>query len=367
MYLRNTLLGSLLMAIACPSALATGLITGPYIDLGAGYNLTQHQKMSMPSSGGSGRLRQADGYTGFLSTGWAFHNGLRLEVEGIYTQSYNKSFRLHGNVRSSNAHKGSNLGYGGLINILYDFDLAKFGINVPVTPFIGIGAGYMWEKYRLHGGTQGQYMSSTGGGFAGQAIAGADFDTQIPGLYFSMQYRFLTQTGSQSGVNIGTYHARDGSRVKTGTRYQHQFILGLRYAFNNAPPPPPAPAHVVVPPQRTPARTYLVFFDWDKSNLTPRAREIIAQAALASTHVDTTRIEVNGYTDNSAAHPGPRGERYNMGLSLRRANSVKAELIRDGVPATAIDIHGYGEAHPLVATGPNTREPQNRRVEIILK
>ena len=67
------------------------------------------------------------------------------------------------------------------------------------------------------------------------------------------------------------------------------------------------------------------------------------------------------------SHPGPRGQRYNMGLSIRRAKSVKAELIRDGVPATAIDIHGYGESHPLVPTGPNTREPQNRRVEIILK
>ncbi|MFT9142986.1 OmpA family protein, partial [Acetobacter orientalis] len=97
-----------------------------------------------------------------------------------------------------------------------------------------------------------------------------------------------------------------------------------------------------------------------------RARQIVAEAAQASTHVQTTRIEVNGYTDNSAAHPGPRGEKYNLGLSNRRADSVKAELIRDGVPATAIDIHGYGEAHPLVATGPNTREPQNRRVEIIL-
>ena len=56
-----------------------------------------------------------------------------------------------------------------------------------------------------------------------------------------------------------------------------------------------------------------------------------------------------------------------MGLSLRRAQSVKAELIRDGVPAAAVDIHGYGEQKPLVPTGPNTREPQNRRVEIILK
>jgi outer membrane protein OmpA-like peptidoglycan-associated protein len=77
---------------------------------------------------------------------------------------------------------------------------------------------------------------------------------------------------------------------------------------------------------------------------------------------------VSGYTDNSSAHPGQkRGEAYNMKLSLRRAEIVKAELMRDGVPGATIDIHGYGESNPLVQTGPNTKEPQNRRVEIIFR
>ena len=91
-----------------------------------------------------------------------------------------------------------------------------------------------------------------------------------------------------------------------------------------------------------------------------------AEAAQASTRVQTTRIEVNGYADTSSIHGGARGARYNQGLSVRRAQSVKAELIRDGGPATAIDTQGFGETHPLVPTGPNTREPQNRRVEIVL-
>lgn len=43
---------------------------------------------------------------------------------------------------------------------------------------------------------------------------------------------------------------------------------------------------------------------------------------------------------------------------------MKAELIRDGVAAGLIATKGFGESSPLVATGPNTREPQNRRVEI---
>jgi outer membrane protein OmpA-like peptidoglycan-associated protein len=56
-----------------------------------------------------------------------------------------------------------------------------------------------------------------------------------------------------------------------------------------------------------------------------------------------------------------------MGLSIRRAQNVAAELVRNGVPRTAIDIKGFGETNPLVPTGPGVREPQNRRVEIIIQ
>lgn len=367
--MRNrTALLAMTALVAAPSVAMASTITGPYVDLGAGYNLVQKQRLHV-ENGDRAKLRAKDGYNGYLSGGWGFGNGLRVEVEGAFNQSYNKSARV-GATRDR--LKGHTRGYGALVNVIYDIDLGQFGINSPVTPFVGIGAGYMWQNYKLRNRDAGTtYMDKTRGGFAAQAIVGAAYDIPgVPGLAVTTQYRFLAQTGSGSGVNSGNFYNTEGHRVYTQTRYTHQFILGLRYAFDNAPPAPPpapAPAHVVVPPQPTAARTYLVFFDWDKANLTGRAREIVAQAAQASTHVQTTRIEVNGYTDNSSAHPGPRGEKYNMGLSLRRAQSVKSELIHDGVPASAIDIHGYGEAHPLVATGKNTREPQNRRVEIILK
>jgi OOP family OmpA-OmpF porin len=77
--------------------------------------------------------------------------------------------------------------------------------------------------------------------------------------------------------------------------------------------------------------------------------------------VQYTRIEVNGYTDRSGT------PLYNVRLSIRRANNVAAELVRDGVPRNAIDIHGFGETHPLVPTAPGVREPQNRRVAIVLR
>jgi OOP family OmpA-OmpF porin len=72
--------------------------------------------------------------------------------------------------------------------------------------------------------------------------------------------------------------------------------------------------------------------------------------------VQYTRIEVNGYTDTSGT------PQYNQGLSIRRAQAVAGELVRDGV----IGVQGFGETHPLVPTGAGVREPQNRRVEIII-
>ena len=134
--------------------------------------------------------------------------------------------------------------------------------------------------------------------------------------------------------------------------------FGVRLSFGHPPPPPPAPAAMPAP---VAARSYLVFFDWDNATLTDRARQIIRDAANNSTHVQYTRIEVNGYTDTSGT------PKYNQGLSVRRAEAVAAELVRDGIQRNVITIQGFGETHPLVPTGPGVREPQNRRVEIVMQ
>ncbi|MFH7811003.1 MULTISPECIES: OmpA family protein [Acetobacter] len=364
MRLRTALLATTLMA-AAPAAASATTITGPYVDLGGGYDLTQTQHFKTNNGGGDidrNKVGHKSGWTGYGSFGWGFGNGLRAEVEGTYLRS-----NLSGSTGNGDHNRGKDSSYGGFINALYDFDLTKFGINnVPVTPFIGAGAGYLWtQEHHSFTSTPGLGYRGTKGGFAYQAIVGAAFDTGIPGFQVTAQYRMIGQPGSfRNGQFTDTSEGTNQTSVDH--RFNHLFMVGLRYAFDTAPPPPPPAAPIVAAPAPLPARSYLVFFDWDKSVLSARARQIVAEAAQASTHVQTTRIEVNGYTDNSAAHPGPRGEKYNLGLSLRRAESVKAELVHDGVPAAAIDIHGYGEAHPLVPTGPNTREPQNRRVEIIL-
>jgi hypothetical protein len=115
-----------------------------------------------------------------------------------------------------------------------------------------------------------------------------------------------------------------------------------------APPPPP-------PPQ---PQSYMVFFDWDRSNLSQQALATIKQAAAAFKSGGAASITATGHTDRSGS------EAYNMALSLRRANAVKSALVAEGVADGSIAVVGRGESQPLVPTADGVREPQNRRVEI---
>jgi outer membrane protein OmpA-like peptidoglycan-associated protein len=253
--------------------------------------------------------------------------------------------------------------YGVMANALFDLD-----IGTPyVFPYMGFGLGYMWthldSSFVQPGGPFLFSTNQTEGRFAVQGILGLSFPIpRMPGLSLTADYRFtdITAASKFSGIEHTASGTTTGT-IKLGAQYDHSFLFGVRYAFYAPPPPPPPAAAPAAAPAPAPARSYLVFFDWDKATLTDKARQIIRQAADASTHVQTTQIEVNGYTDTSGS------AQYNMGLSLRRANAVAAELVRDGVPRNVISIHGFGETHLLVPTGPGVREPQNRRVEIIIR
>ncbi|HYL50324.1 MAG TPA: OmpA family protein, partial [Stellaceae bacterium] len=107
------------------------------------------------------------------------------------------------------------------------------------------------------------------------------------------------------------------------------------------------------------AANYTVYFEFNKADLTPDARKIVGEAAAAAKR-GTARIEVNGYTDLAGT------AQYNLGLSKRRAEAVRAALVADGISAKRISIEGFGKTHPAVPTPDGVREPRNRRAVVII-
>jgi outer membrane protein OmpA-like peptidoglycan-associated protein/opacity protein-like surface antigen len=122
-----------------------------------------------------------------------------------------------------------------------------------------------------------------------------------------------------------------------------------------AVPPPPPPKPPVVSCNRGP---YIVFFDWDKADITPEAATILDSAVAAYGNCTRVPVMLAGFTDRSGS------EEYNLGLASRRNNSVTGYLTSRGVPAAAISSEAFGEANPRVPTADGVRELQNRRVEI---
>ena len=390
MKLRSALLAATILA--APVVAKAEAISGLYIGAGAGANFLQDESIksvAFPNvgiprtnlrSGGLGNKAQFDtGFVGVASIGYGLGNGLRIELEGNYRGNKFTKVGNGGNTALGfNRAGGDEHKYGGMVNVLYDFDPNVLGLGffpAAISPYVGLGAGYVWaqdQNTRFTGnpgpvaGFPNGYnelarTNSGQGAFAYQAIVGAAFPiAAVPGLAITAEYRFLGMYGDRN-YNYQYFAPGVATRavIRFNEEYNHSVMLGVRYAFNAAPPPPP-PVPVAAP-QREAARTYLVFFDWDRADLTDRARQIIAEAAQATTRVQVTRIEVSGYTDRSGT------VRYNQGLSVRRAQNVAAELVRLGVPRNAITAQGFGESNPLVPTADGVREPQNRRVEIVLR
>lgn len=120
--------------------------------------------------------------------------------------------------------------------------------------------------------------------------------------------------------------------------------------------PPPAPAPVAALPA-----SIIVFFDWDSAVLTETARNLIREAAQLYETGNMTAITTVGHADKSGT------DAYNNDLSAERSANVASELSRLGVPSEDVDVTWRGESDPLVPTADGVREPQNRRVEILLQ
>jgi outer membrane protein OmpA-like peptidoglycan-associated protein len=125
--------------------------------------------------------------------------------------------------------------------------------------------------------------------------------------------------------------------------------------------PAAAPAPAPQPAAQAPARPLLVFFDWDKSDISQSARPTVDAIANTIKNTKPRHVLIAGHADRS----GP--DDYNMKLSKRRADTVAGDLARQGADRSTFQVEAYGETRPLVQTPDGVREPQNRRVEVTIE
>jgi outer membrane protein OmpA-like peptidoglycan-associated protein len=201
--------------------------------------------------------------------------------------------------------------------------------------------------------------------FAWQLLAGARVAV-TDNLDLGVKYRYFVAN------NFGL-EAVDGSPIEADFD-SHSVLASLTYNFGGrsepAPvvaPPPPAP---VTPPPPTPTAPppppkpvcntgpYIVFFDFDRSDITPEALSILSNAVTAYANCGNARVMLAGHTDTSGSAT------YNEGLAMRRNDAVRSYMTGRGVPAGSIASEAFGETQPRVPTADGVREAQNRRVEV---
>ena len=350
---------ALLVGAVAPAS-AEG-IEGLYLGAGLGANLLR----SSTVEGGaiSAKSEYDRGWAGLLSLGHGYGNGFRSELEFSYRK--NSVDKVRGSSAGGDA-KSTSL----MLNGLYDFDT---GSNWVPTLGLGIGAARVRDSGIGNLTAAGDSVSGSDTRPAYQGIVGLGYKLSDQ-LTLGLDYRYFASL---------TPEFRTAAGVSVDNDYKsHTVLLGLRYAFNPpkkpmmpaaAPMPAPAPAPVVAaapPPAPAPApaptpapapRNFLVFFDFDKSDITIAADSVIKQAADAFKRGQAARIELSGHTDLSGASP------YNQRLSLRRAEAVKARLMQEGVGADKVTMEAHGKSRPLLPTPDGAREPQNRRVEIVIR
>jgi OOP family OmpA-OmpF porin len=298
---------------------------GFYAGVEAGGNYMFNTTVQVPNFGSVGNITPAIGYSFGGMVGYDFV-GPRAQVELLYNNSQST-------VNSAGINFGATKED---IAVMADF-LYDFNAGGRIVPYVGVGAGVAFTKLSALGGT------ANATEFAYQGIVGVGYNID-PVFRVNLEGRYF-------GTTNPTFTG--------GSSFQNNNILAMLQLQVKFGAPSVAVAAPVAAAAAAPS--FIVFFDWDRSNLSAQALATIKQAADSYKTKGSARITATGHTDKS----GP--DDYNMALSLRRAATVKDALVRDGVPAGAIATVGRGESQPLVQTADGVREPQNRRVEIVIQ
>lgn len=280
------------------------------------------------------------------------------------------------------------------------FDMGEFGFTATTVPpgtlngqmklkglnFDAVGMLPIANKFSAFGRIGVNYAETksyfTG---SGAIIAPANRSKRAANYKFGLglQYDFTKSLGMR--VEAERYRIDDS----VGNKGDIDFIsLGLVYRFFGetpapaqpavaqepaaAPPPPPAPQPVAVARAAQPLRKVAFsadsLFDFDKSVVKPAGKASLDSLVEELKSINFDAITVIGHTDRIGTHA------YNMKLSMRRAEAVKAYLVESsGIPASKIDTSGVNGSEPITKPGECTGKKSaalivclrpDRRVEV---
>jgi OmpA-OmpF porin, OOP family len=292
--------------------------------------------------------------------------GFRLESEVSYRKADMDS--ANGTTPFINAGPGTGLVSGNvpvngnanalsfMLNGLFDF-----GDDDGLQGFVGGGVGVARVDVNTIYAAP-AYLDDSDTGLAWQALAG--IRAPLSGSWdVGLKYRFF------NAPNVDLVD-RFGNNVETRFR-SHSLMGSLVYNFGGEPAPvpvappviPDAPLPPPPPPPPPPAAVcntgpYIVFFDWDKSDLRPDATQVLDNAAAQYANCGNAQVMLAGHADRSGSST------YNVGLSQRRNANVRGYLASRGISDGAIATQAFGETSSRVQTADGVREPQNRRVEV---
>jgi OOP family OmpA-OmpF porin len=338
--------------------------TGWYIGLGGGYGPMSYTMVLDDTSLDS----DTDwAVRGIVTLGYKHVSGFRAELEPTYSR-YDVNDPLGVGV-------GKITTYGGFANLLYDL-----AILPRVNLVLGGGVGWMRVEADINEPAPSQLAVAYGGqkGFAWQAIAGISAAISH-NAEIQLDYRYGGLSNSAHSTNLNLLAPTQLRDIRTQVAMLSlRWYPDVRRVEQPLPPPPPPlpppprpqarPPAPPPPPPPPPVRTFIVFFDFDKWNLTQDAQQVVAQAVRTAQNVGVVRIVVTGHTDTAHARPGTaQAQAYNQALSERRAAAVRDEMVRHGMNPAEIATIGRSYNDPLVPTGLGVREPQNRRAVIELR
>src|SRR5271166_3658852 len=378
------------LAIALGGVQAHAQFFGPYppgaFYLGpeGGWTSLCNQNSTVAVRGPAGAIVSRPGTVNFNS---GFNAGGRLgyawgpwRFEEEYSYKFNKvssvgnltntSGNVHSNAIMTNAIYDFTLGWPitphigagiGAVNVIQSASINQFTLGRPIGPPINPSSPLSVAP-QTFGGT---ILNGSGWRFGYQAIAGLRYEFS-PAVALDVDYRYLGTTDQTITNNRSARYpfpnGTGGTNCCVGAKFNSSYhtnnivaSVTMKFGAPPAPPPPLPPA----PPPPPPQKVFLVFFDWDKYNITPEGEKIIEVAAQQYKAGGSVKLQVTGYTDTTGSYA------YNQRLSERRANAVATRMAALGVARSDMAVSGRSFNDLRVPTPAGVREPQNRRVEIL--